>query len=123
MTSDRGEAAAAEARRLADRATPAHEGVRASAAAVVTLAIHNAAGMPYLSRMPGMTLANMRQNGATSIEAWCECGHHATVNVDGWPDDTEVPNVRFRLRCSKCGKRPRQTVPSWPGRGPMGLGR
>ncbi len=68
----------------------------------------------YDSRMPAMTLKNMRYNGATSVTASCECGHHGSVNVDGWPDDMEVPNVKWRLRCSKCGARPKQTVPDWP---------
>lgn len=68
-----------------------------------------------------MSLANMRQNGATSIWAYCECGHSAKVDVAGWDETLEVPNLRFKLRCSKCGKRPRETVPSWPMR-PMGLG-
>jgi len=63
-----------------------------------------------------MTLQNMRKNGATMIEAWCGCGHHGRVDVTGWPDDMEVPNVKWQLRCSKCGERPRQTVPAWPGR-------
>jgi len=66
--------------------------------------------------MPGMTLKNMRENGCHTIEAWCECGHRGAVDVSDWPDDVEVPNVRWRLRCSKCGKRPRQTVPLWPAR-------
>ena len=63
-----------------------------------------------------MTLQNMRQNGCHTIEAWCECGHHGPVDVSGWPEDMEVPNVKWRLRCSKCGQRPKQTVPAWPAR-------
>lgn len=66
--------------------------------------------------MPAMTLANMRHNGATSIDAYCACGHEATIDVSDWPEDLEVPNVRFRLRCSKCGARPRETRPHWPKR-------
>jgi hypothetical protein len=29
------------------------------------------------------------------------------------PADLAVPDVRFRLRCSKCGKRPTETWPDW----------
>lgn len=58
----------------------------------------------------------MRENGATSVEALCDCGHHAVVDVSSWSETIHVPAVRFSLRCSKCGKRPSETRPAWPER-------
>lgn len=46
-----------------------------------------------------MTLANMRENGARSVEAACEDRHHeAAVNFDALPVDLPVPEVALRLR-------------------------
>lgn len=73
-----------------------------------------------------MTLAIMRDHDARSVEAICEmhsCGHEASVNVDGWPDDMPVPDVGLKLRCSRCGGRNIKTIPDWANRRPlMGLG-
>jgi hypothetical protein len=48
-------------------------------------------------------LANMRSLGVRSVDVTRARKHEATVNVDQLPDDVPVPDVRFRLRCSKCG--------------------
>jgi hypothetical protein len=60
-----------------------------------------------------MTLGNMRYNGTRSVAVTCNCGHEAVVNCDRWLDGIGVPNIRFLLRCSKCGERPRETRPNW----------
>ena len=59
-----------------------------------------------------MTLANMREHGVRSVVATCEkCQHEALVNVDDWPEETPVPDVRLKLRCSKCGGKSVDTRP------------
>jgi hypothetical protein len=60
-----------------------------------------------------MDLANMRSLGVTKVDVYCACGHQATIDVSALSDDLAVPDVRFRLRCSKCGKRPNETRPDW----------
>ena len=63
---------------------------------------------------PGwMSLGNMRQNGATSVDLHCHCGHHATVDVGRLPDAFKVPAVRTLYRCSECGARPYSSRPHW----------
>ena len=58
--------------------------------------------------IPPMTLGNMREHGVRSVAAHCQepsCGHSASVNVDGLPDDFPVPDVALRLRTvSEAGK-------------------
>ena len=46
---------------------------------------------------PAMTLENMREIGVRSIEAACECGHKAIVDVLTVPCAIEVPALRHRL--------------------------
>jgi hypothetical protein len=63
-----------------------------------------------------MSLANMREHGVRSVAAHCQvvgCGHSASVNVDGLPDDFPVPDAALRLRCSRCGSRNVKTQPDW----------
>ena len=60
-----------------------------------------------------MSLGNMRSLGATQVDIYCGCGDHASVDVSALPDDLAVPDVRLRLRCTKCGKRPNETRPDW----------
>ncbi len=44
-----------------------------------------------------MDLANMRENGARSVEARCEaCGREAAFNCDKLPADLPVPDVALR---------------------------
>jgi hypothetical protein len=62
---------------------------------------------------PPMDLNNMRSLGVTRIDAYCSCGHQSTIDVSNLPDDLAVPDVRLRVRCSKCGKRPTETRPDW----------
>jgi hypothetical protein len=43
-----------------------------------------------------------------TVLAFCEtngCGHDAIVPLDGWPDETPIPDMSLKLRCSKCGSR------------------
>jgi hypothetical protein len=62
---------------------------------------------------PPMDLANMRSLGVTKVDVYCACGHQASVDVSDLPGDLAVRDVRFRLRCSKCGNRPTETRPDW----------
>jgi hypothetical protein len=59
---------------------------------------------------PPMDLANMRSLGVTKIDVYSGCGHNATVDVSNLPGDLAVPDVRLRLRCSKCGARSEWTA-------------
>jgi hypothetical protein len=60
-----------------------------------------------------MPLANMREQGVRSVDATCEdCRREATVNVDSLPDETPVPDVALRLRCSACGSKRIVTRPN-----------
>ena len=60
-----------------------------------------------------MDLANMRENGVSSVEATCEaCGHEALVNVDVLPGSVYVPDVADHLKCSQCGSRRIVTRPN-----------
>ena len=73
-----------------------------------------------------MTLGDMRAHHVRSIDAWSEaigCEHHATINVDGVPDERPVPDVSLRLRCSKCGSRSIHTRPAWSEMKAAGMGR
>jgi hypothetical protein len=78
-------------------------------------------GMPSTRHTgPVMTLANMRSIGAHGIEAGCECGRRAVVDVSGLSGDVEVPTLRRRLRCLAGGSRPNdvgRTCGSIGGRG------
>jgi hypothetical protein len=60
-----------------------------------------------------MDLDNMRSLGVTRIDVYCGCGHQATIDVSDLPGTLPVPDVKFRMRCSKCGKRPNETRPDW----------
>lgn len=63
-----------------------------------------------------MTLDNMRSLGVRSVDAICEetlCGHAATLNVDGLPDEFPVADVALRLRCSRCGSKAVSSRPNW----------
>jgi hypothetical protein len=62
---------------------------------------------------PPMDLRNMRSLGVTGIDAYRECGHQSTIDVSDLPGDLAVPDIRFRLRCTKCGERPAVTRPDW----------
>jgi hypothetical protein len=51
---------------------------------------------------PPMDLANMRSLGVTKVDVYCGCGHQSTIDVSELPGDPAVPDVRLRLRRSKC---------------------
>ena len=66
--------------------------------------------------IPPMTLANMRSLGVRSVEAICGealCGHSGQIDVSALPDDTPVPDIALRLRCSRCGSKAVSTRPTW----------
>jgi hypothetical protein len=69
---------------------------------------------------PPMDLANMRSLGVTRVDVYCGCGHQASVDVSGLRGDLAVPEIKHRLRCSKCGKRPSETRPDWSQYEPKG---
>jgi hypothetical protein len=50
-----------------------------------------------------MTLGNMRALGPHALDVQCRaCGHHTSVDVDDWPDETQVPSFGPRMRFKKC---------------------
>lgn len=53
---------------------------------------------------PGMSLANMRENGVTKVDVTCGCGHEAVVDVSELPGTVCVPDLPGRMRCSACGR-------------------
>lgn len=60
------------------------------------------------SEIPPATVASTRAQGIKTVAAFCEaqrCGHDATIPLDGWPDETPIPDMALKLRCSKCGSR------------------
>lgn len=66
--------------------------------------------------IPPMTLGNLRAQGIRAVDAFCQaisCGHEATLDVAGLPDDVAVPDVALRLRCTHCGGRDIRTRPDW----------
>jgi hypothetical protein len=56
---------------------------------------------------------NMCSLGATHVMAYCKCGHEAAIDVSDLPDDVFVPEIKNRLRCTRCGERPMETRPDW----------
>jgi hypothetical protein len=63
-----------------------------------------------------MDLACMREHGPRAVKAIClvpTCGNEASVNGDGLPADTPVPDVGPRLRCSQCVGKEIKTMPDW----------
>ena len=64
--------------------------------------------MPRRFDGPAMTLANMRSFGIRAIDATCDCGRRASVDVSALVETLEVPSLRWRLRCSACGSRPNE---------------
>jgi hypothetical protein len=41
--------------------------------------------------------------GFKSIDVYCRCGHQAVIDASHLPDDLALPEIRFRLGCTKCG--------------------
>lgn len=65
-----------------------------------------------------MTIANARQNGARGIMVICKCKHEVTLPFGDLPDDTFLPDIALRLRCSACGGGAKgiETRPDFTGR-------
>ncbi|MBO1905849.1 hypothetical protein J4G37_13215 [Microvirga sp. 3-52] len=60
------------------------------------------------NEIPPATVASTRAQSMTTVAAFCQangCDHDATVPLHGWPDQTPIPDMALRLRCSKCGSR------------------
>jgi hypothetical protein len=60
------------------------------------------------NEIPPVTVGQSLADGYRTVMAYCEahnCGHGAEVPLNGWPADLPVPDMAFRLRCSKCGGR------------------
>jgi hypothetical protein len=60
---------------------------------------------------PDLTLGEMRAQGVRWVDVLCHCGCEDTIGVDALPDRLSVAGLRERLRCDRCGARPRQTRP------------
>ncbi len=60
-----------------------------------------------------MPIANMIENGVRFVSVHCICGHDADVDVSTLPQRLYVPELRSRLRCDECGRRPLSVVPAW----------
>ena len=55
---------------------------------------------------PPMTLGNMRELGVRNLIAFClndSCRHRALIDVSSYRAETEVPWVKSRVKCGKCG--------------------
>jgi hypothetical protein len=60
------------------------------------------------SEIPPATVASTKAQGMSTVSAFCQangCDHDAVVLLDGWPDQTPIPDMALKLRCSKCGGR------------------
>src|SRR4051794_9835845 len=60
------------------------------------------------TEIPLATVASTRTLGMNTVMAFCEaqgCFHDAIVPLDGWPEETAIPDMALKLRCSKCGSR------------------
>src|SRR6516165_4478267 len=68
--------------------------------------------MASLKHPPGppITVGNLRQLGVRGLLVSCrnpQCRHEATMSVDDYADEIEVPSFAPRMVCSKCGGRSR----------------
>src|SRR4051812_39810791 len=61
------------------------------------------------NEIPPATIASTRAAlGVNTVMAFCEaqgCSHDAVVPLNGWPEETAIPDMALNLRCSKCGSR------------------
>ena len=61
-----------------------------------------------------MRLGQLRADGIKTVMAYCaRCQHGAAVDASPFPDETFVPDVGLRLRCSRCGSKEVYTQPNW----------
>jgi hypothetical protein len=62
-----------------------------------------------------MTLGSLRQLGVRGLLVICldpQCRHEATMSVDDYADEIEVPSFAARMMCSKCGGKV-EVRPNW----------
>jgi hypothetical protein len=55
---------------------------------------------------PPMTLGGLRQLGVRGLLLICldpKCRHEATMSVDDYADEIELPSFAPRMACSQCG--------------------
>ena len=55
---------------------------------------------------PPITVGNIRQLGVRGLIVSCrnpQCRHEATMSVDDYADEIEVPSFAPRMVCAKCG--------------------
>jgi hypothetical protein len=55
---------------------------------------------------PPITVGNIRQLGVRGLIVSCrnpQCRHEATMSVDDYADEIEVPSFAPRMVCGKCG--------------------
>jgi hypothetical protein len=60
------------------------------------------------SEIPPATVGSTKAQGMSTVSAFCQatgCDHDAVVPLDGWPDQTPIPDIALKLRCSRCGSR------------------
>src|SRR5262245_50781833 len=67
---------------------------------------------------PRMTLGNMHE-WACNVCHSNACRQQALIDVWKYPDETEVPSFRRRVKCGKCGGRDVDVRPNWKEQ-PMG---
>jgi hypothetical protein len=60
------------------------------------------------SEIPPASVASTKAQGMRTVSAFCQangCEHDAVAPLDGWPEETPIPDMSLKLRCSKCGSR------------------
>jgi hypothetical protein len=60
------------------------------------------------SEIPPATVASTKAQGMSTVSAFCQasgCDCDAVVPLDGWPEETPIPDMALKLRCSRCGSR------------------
>jgi predicted DNA-binding ribbon-helix-helix protein len=63
-----------------------------------------------------VTLGSLRQLGVRGLLLICldrKCRHEATMGVDDYPDEIELPSFAPRMVCSKCGGKQIDVRPNW----------
>jgi hypothetical protein len=73
--------------------------------------------MAEISATPGqpMTLGSLRQLGVRGLLLVCldpNCRHEATMSVDDYADEVELPSFAPRMVCSNCGGKV-EVRPNW----------
>jgi hypothetical protein len=72
---------------------------------------------PDAYRGAPVTLGNMRAHGVRRLLIYCcdglYCHHSATVDADGWPDETAVRDLCPKAVCTRCGIIGADVRPDW----------